>query len=48
MLWNECEQWHEKVERLLVLLDVPDEGLITLRNVDQWWVRDYREGRKRD
>lgn len=42
MLWNECERWDEKVERLVALLNVPVSGLITLRNTEQWWVRDIR------
>lgn len=46
MTWNDCEGWGEKVERLLVLLDVPESGLISLRNTEQWWVRDYLASRE--
>jgi hypothetical protein len=42
MLWNQCERWLEMLESLLVLLDVPDDGLITMGNTVQWWVRDYK------
>jgi hypothetical protein len=45
MLWNDCEGWGEKVERLLRLLDVPDEGLVTLRNTEQWWVKEIQKTR---
>ena len=42
MLWNQCERWEAMLEKLLVLLDVPDDGLITLGNSEQWWVQDWR------
>jgi hypothetical protein len=42
MLWNECERWREMLEKLLVLLQVPDEALVTMANTDQWWVKDYK------
>ena len=46
MLWNRCENWEEKADKLLTLLDVPDVGVISMANVDQWWVRDYQIARK--
>ena len=42
MLWNQCENWEAMLDKLLVLLDVPDDGLITQGNCEQWWVRDWR------
>jgi hypothetical protein len=43
MLWNRCEGWEPLADRLLVLLDVPDDdGLLTQGNTDQWWVRQWR------
>jgi hypothetical protein len=42
MLWNRCEDWPVMVDKLLVLLDVPDGGLITLGNTHQWWMKDLR------
>jgi hypothetical protein len=43
MLWNRCEGWEPLADRLLVLLDVPDDGgLMTQGNTDQWWVREWR------
>jgi len=42
MLWNQCESWEAMLNKLLVLLDVPDDGLITQGNCDQWWVKDWR------
>jgi hypothetical protein len=41
MLWNRCEGWEAMVDRLLVLLVVPEDGLVTMRNTDQWWVREW-------
>jgi hypothetical protein len=42
MLWNRCEGWEEMSERLLVLLDVPEDGLVTMGNSEQRWVRERR------
>lgn len=42
MLWNRCQDWEAMVDRLLVLLDVPDDGLVTMANNEQWWVREWR------
>ena len=42
MLWNRCEGWEPLAERLLVLLDVPGDGLLTQGHTDQWWVRQWR------
>ncbi len=42
MLWNPCERWEAMVDKLLVLLQVPDDGLVTMGNSEQWWVRDWR------
>ena len=42
MLWNQCEGWEAMLAKLLVLLDVPDDGLITQGNCEQWWVRDWK------
>jgi hypothetical protein len=42
MLWNQCESWEAMLEKLLVLLDVPDDGLITQGNSEQWWVKDWK------
>lgn len=47
MLWNQCENWEDMLERLLTLLDVPDDGLITLGNSDQWWVKDWKARKKK-
>jgi hypothetical protein len=43
MLWNRCEGWESMLDRLLVLLGVPDDGLVTMGNTDQWWVQEWRE-----
>src|SRR5580700_5482812 len=43
MLWNQCENWEDMLDKLLVLLDVPDDGLITQSKFEQWWVRDWRK-----
>ena len=43
MLWNRCEGWESMLDRLLVLLGVPDTGLVTMGNTEQWWVQDWRE-----
>jgi hypothetical protein len=43
MLWNQCEGWEAMLDKLLVLLDVPDDGLITHGNCEQWWVSDWKE-----
>jgi len=43
MLWNECENWENMLDKVLVLLDVPDYGLITQGNTEQWWVRSWRK-----
>ena len=48
MLWNRCPEWMEMVDRLLVLLGLPDSGLITLGNTEQWWAGDYRRARQGD
>jgi hypothetical protein len=45
MLWNGCEGWEAMLDKLLVLLDVSDEGLVTQGNTEQWWVRDWRAAR---
>lgn len=42
MLWNQCENWEAMLDKLLVLLDVPDDGLITQGNSEQWLVKDWR------
>jgi hypothetical protein len=42
MLWNRCEVWEAMLDKLLVLLGVPDEGLVTMGNAEQWWARDWR------
>lgn len=42
MLWNQCEAWEAMLNQLLVLLGVPDDGLITQGNMEQWWVRDWK------
>jgi hypothetical protein len=42
MLWNQYEAWEAMLDKLLVLLGVPDDGLITQGNSEQWWVRDWR------
>lgn len=42
MLWNQCESWEAMLAKLLVLLDVPDDGLITHGNSEQWWVKDWK------
>ena len=31
------------LDNVLVLLDMPDDGLITQGNFEQWWVRDWRK-----
>jgi len=41
MLWNECENWEGLIDMLLTLLDVPEGGLITLGNFEQWWVSEW-------
>ena len=41
MLWNKCEGWEALIDKLRVLLGVPDEGLVTQGNGEQWWVRDW-------
>ena len=46
MLWHPCEDWLDMLDKLLVLLGVPYDALVTLRSTDQWWVKDYRNGRK--
>ena len=43
MLWNQCENWEDMLDKLLVLLDVPDDGLITQGNFEQWWVEEWRK-----
>ena len=48
MLWNQCERWLEMLYKLLILLDVPDEALITLGSTEQWWVKDFKSAQKRD
>jgi hypothetical protein len=45
MLWNRCEGWEAMVDKLLVVLVVSDEGLVTQGNTEQWWVRDWRAAR---
>jgi hypothetical protein len=45
MLWNRSEGWEAAVERLLALLGVPEDGLVTMGNSEQWWVREWREAR---
>ena len=42
MLWNRCEGWEALLDRLLALLDVPDDGVLTQGNSEQWWVRDWK------
>lgn len=41
MLWNRCEGWEAMVERLLTLLGVPGDGLVTMGKSEQWWVREW-------
>jgi hypothetical protein len=43
MLWNRCEGWEAMVDKLIVLLAVQEDGLVTMRNTDQWWVREWRK-----
>jgi uncharacterized protein (TIGR02996 family) len=43
MLWNRCEGWEGMLDSLLVLLRLPADGLVTMRNTDQWWVRTWRD-----
>jgi hypothetical protein len=42
MLLNECEGWGTMIDMLLVLLDVPDDGLVTMGNSEQWWARNWK------
>jgi hypothetical protein len=42
MLWNRCEGWERMTDRLLALLDVPDDGLVTQAYSAQWWVREWQ------
>ena len=42
MLWNRCEAWEAMIDRLLVLLDVPGDGLVTMGNSEQLWVPGWR------
>jgi hypothetical protein len=42
MLWNRCVGWEAMTDRLLVLLGVPDGGLVTMGTSEQWWVREWR------
>ena len=42
MLWNRCEAWEAMIDRLLVLLDVPGDGLVTMGSSEQWWVPVWR------
>ena len=35
MLWNRCEGWEALTDKLLVLLGVPDDGLVTMGNAVQ-------------
>ena len=42
MLWNQCEAWEAMLDKLLVLVDVPNDVLITKGNSEQWWVRDWK------
>jgi hypothetical protein len=42
MLWNECENWEAMLDNVLVLLDVPDDGLTTQGIFEQWWVSERR------
>ena len=48
MLWNRCENWEAMLDKLLVMLDITDGGLITLGSTNQWLVRDYKSARKGD
>ena len=43
MLWNRCEGWESMLGRLLALLGVPDDGLVTMGHTEQWWVREWRD-----
>ena len=45
MIWNRCEGWEAMLDKLLVLLGGPDDGLVTMGNTGQWWVRDWRAAR---
>jgi hypothetical protein len=45
MLWNQCENWQEKLDKLLVLFDVADDGLITQGNTEQLWATDWKAAR---
>jgi hypothetical protein len=36
MLWNRCEGWEAMLDSLLVLLGVPDDGLVTQGSREQW------------
>jgi hypothetical protein len=42
MLWNRCEGWESLLDRLLALLGVPDDGLVTMGNTEQWWAQKWR------
>ena len=42
MQWNRCENWEMMLDKLLSLLDVPDDGLVTQGSMDQWWARDWK------
>ena len=46
ILWNECENWEGLIDMLPVLLDVPEGGLITLGNFEQWWVSEWVVSRR--
>lgn len=35
MLWNQCEGWEAITDKLLVLLEVPGDGLVTMGNSEQ-------------
>jgi hypothetical protein len=41
MLWNWCDGWESMIDKLLVLLGVPDDGLVTMGNSEQWWVKEW-------
>ena len=43
MLWNRCDGWEPMTDKLLVLLGVADDGLVTQGNSAQWW--DFRSAR---
>lgn len=41
MLCHRCQAWEAMVDRLLVLLGVPGDGLVTMGSSEQWWVKDW-------